>query len=209
MKIFTTDSSTITGPNGTSDSSSLSSSSFSNSSTITGPNGTSDSSSFSNSTSSMRRLKAMEMMAVAQQGTALPPVCTVDFRNPAINANNAQVSSYCAFYNRAYGNSWLLHCPGQSFLQVEADFHKDPSRSYSLDLVHLSSLVNGQPLASVTIEVNGQVVKAGYNPNNGNYIKDSFDITPYLVEGKNVVRINFDANSRSNYWIQSLAIQAK
>jgi len=195
MKIFTTDSLTITTPMNTS------------SATSTNPSGASGS--YPSFTSSMRRLKAMEAMAVASGQTALPPVCTVDFRNPTIHANHAQIESEGAFYNRAYGNSWLMHYPGKSYIQVQADFQKDPSRSYSLDLVHLSSLVDGKPLASITIEVNGHTVIAEYNPNTGDYKRDSFDITKYLVDGKNTVTLKFDNGSESNYWIQSLAIQAK
>lgn len=176
---------------------------FTNSSSITSLNGMAPS-------SSMRRLKAMEVLAMANHSEmALPPLCTVDFHNPDIRANKAELSSFGAYYNQYYGNSWLLHHPGQSYLQVATDINKDPNRSYSLDLVHLSSLVDGQPLAQITIEVNGQVVTTGYNPNNGNYIRDSFDITKYIVDGRNEVRISFDSTSESNYWIQSLAIQAK
>ncbi len=83
------------------------------------------------------------------------------------------------------------------------------NRSYSLDLVHLSSLVNGEAQTRITIEVNGHVVTSNYNPNNGNYIRESFDITDYLNDGKNTIKISLDGNAVSNYWIQSLAIQAK
>jgi hypothetical protein len=141
--------------------------------------------------------------------TARPPICTVDFHNESLSVNQAGLSMKGAYYNEHYGNSWLLHHPGYSSIDVTTDIKKDVRRDYSLDLVHLSSLVNGQSLSQITIEVNGQKVVSGYNPNNGNYIRDSFDITPYIVDGQNTVRISFDSSSRSNYWIQSLAIQAK
>lgn len=154
-----------------------------------------------------RQLRAEE--AIANLSMALPPVCVVDFRNSSISQRNAELTAYGAYYNQYYENSWLLHHPGYSYIEVSTDVAKLENRSYSLDLVHLSSLVNGEPLAQITIEVNGQVIAAGHNPNDGNYIRESFDITPYIVDGKNQVRISFDADSQSNYWIQSLAIQAR
>ncbi len=158
---------------------------------------------------STRQLRAMDALAMVHSGMVLPPVCAVDFHNSSLRQKNAELTAYGAYYNEYYGNSWLLHHPGDSFIEVSSEFTKDPSRSYSLDLVHLSSLVNGESLAQITIEVNGQVITTGHNPNNGNFIRESFDITDYVVDGKNQVRISFDSNSQSNYWIQGLAIQAR
>lgn len=155
-----------------------------------------------------RQLNPLESIQAPSTLTALPPVARVDFSTPQINAFNANVHPNAAFYNEFYGNSWVLHYSNFSYLEVETEFKKLDNRSYSLDLLHLSSLVNGQPLSRITIEVNGQIVVTDHNPNNGNYTKESFDITDYLQDGKNSIKISLDGDSQSNYWIQSLAIQA-
>jgi hypothetical protein len=156
----------------------------------------------------MRQMKAQAMMAVA----VFPPVDAkkelgkADFRNPNINASNMNISHQGAFYNSYYGNSWLLHYNGYSQLSANMNIEKSEGMQYSLDLVHLSSLVGGQPLSKVTIRVNGQTVVAGHNPNDGNYKFEQFDITRFVKNGNNEIQISLDNNAGSNYWIQSLAV---
>jgi len=137
------------------------------------------------------------------------PVCTVDFKAAEIQMINAQVETGPAtYYNSHYGSSWILHWPGRSFLNVRSTLeHRDASKKYYLDLVHLSSVVGGSLSDSpITIIVNGQTVVSGHNPNNGGYVNERFDISDFVATGENIIEIHFDAGARTNYWIQSLAI---
>lgn len=137
------------------------------------------------------------------------PICTVDFSKSKIKSLNAEVQPGPAtFYNSYYGSSWIMHCPGSSYIQLYTNVDSlDATKKYALELVHLSSVCSGTLTDSpITIRVNGNVAVFGHNPNNGNYIRETFDVTPYLTAGENFIEILFDQGARTNYWIQSLAI---
>lgn len=156
----------------------------------------------------MRRMKAEAMMAPM----IYPPVDPrrelgkADFRQPNIDASNMKISHRGAYYNNLYGNSWLLNYRGYSTLTAQMDIAKHESTTYSLDLVHLASLVGGQLQSKITITVNGQTVASGHNPNSGSYKLEKFDITQFVKNGSNEIQISLDGNAVSNYWIQSLAV---
>jgi hypothetical protein len=118
------------------------------------------------------------------------PICTVDFKNSNIEALNASVEvGPGTFYNDYYGNSWIMHFPGQSFIKFSTTIeHLDSTKKYLLDLIHLSSIVDGSLMDSpISIYVNGKSVVCGHNPHNPNYV-------------------HFDEGAQTNYWIQSLSI---
>ena len=137
------------------------------------------------------------------------PICTVDFKASEIHSMNAQVETGPGtYYNSHYGSSWVLHWPGHSFIHVRSNLeHRDASKKYYLDLFHLSAVVGGSLTDSpITIVVNKCIVASGHNPNNGGYISERFDISDFVIDGNNSIEIRFDAEARTNYWIQSLAI---
>ena len=137
------------------------------------------------------------------------PICTVDFKNSEFEALNAAVQvGPGTFFNSYYGSSWIMHFPGQSFVKVDTTIeHLDSTKKYSLDLFHLSSIVNGELKdAPISIYVNGKALVNGHNPNNENYIHEQFDVSEYVVEGSNSIELRFDDGAQTNYWIQSLAI---
>jgi hypothetical protein len=137
------------------------------------------------------------------------PICTVDFSNSPIQSKNARVQTGPgAYYNSYYGNSWIMHYPGSSYFRIETNIdHVDQSKHYLIDMVHLSSIVNGTLMdAPITILVNGQTAVVGHNPNNENYLREIFDITSCVVEGDNLIEIRFDEGAQTNYWIQSLSV---
>ncbi len=160
------------------------------------------------SRASMRRMKAAETLAVALKAPAAPKkIAEVDFSNATHVDTNATVKTGPGvYYNKFYGNSWLMHFVGISSIATNVSIEKDPSKAYTLDLNHLSSLVDGKPGAKITIKVNDKVVKAGYNPNNGNYISEKFDITKYVVNGNNTILLSLDMDGFSNYWINHLSV---
>jgi len=136
-------------------------------------------------------------------------ICVVDFKNPTIDATNASVKTGPGtFYNRAYGNSWLMHYPGQSFIRLETNIESfDSTQKYTLDLFHLSSIVNRQLMdARISIYVNGKAVVCGHNPNDPNYIHQQFDVTGFVSPGSNTIELRFDDGAQTNYWIQSLVL---
>lgn len=177
----------------------------------------------SSSRASMRRMKASETMAVAFRETALPKtIGEVDFsKNKHVDTNVTVKTAYYVAYNEKYGNSWVMHnysetegisffgiwvMPGNDFIETKIAIDKDFSKTYTLVLNHLSALCEGKLLAKITIEVNGKVVKAGHSPNNGNYITEQFDITEYVINGNNAIKLKFDKDSYSSYWINHLSV---
>jgi hypothetical protein len=157
---------------------------------------------------SMRRMKADETLAIALQAAPAAKILgEVDFsQKNHVDTNVLVTTGSGVGYNSYYGQSWLMNFRGASFIQAELNVVKDPSKTYTLDLNHLSSLVNGKPLSKITIEVNGQVVVAGHNPNNGDYIHEKFDITKFVKDGKNEIKLKLDSDAYSNYWINHLTV---
>ncbi len=171
----------------------------------------------------MRRMKASETIAVALREAALPKtIGEVDFsKKKHVDTNVTVKTGYGVVYNEKYGNSWIMHrggegedlsifgivvMPGRDFIETKIAIDKDPSKTYALELNHLSALCEGKPLAKITIEVNGKVVKAGHKPNSGNYIIEQFDLTEYVINGNNTIKLKFDNDSRSCYWINHLSV---
>jgi len=160
------------------------------------------------SKATMRKMKAEQALIASLQAAIEPKkLGEVDFSESHRVDTNIKVTMGSGVkYNDHYGNSWLMHHSGSSFIQADMNIQKDSSKTYTLDLNHLSSLVGGKPLSKITIQVNGQVVTAGHNPNNGNYITEKFDVTQFVKDGNNQIMLMLDHNSYSNYWINHLAV---
>lgn len=153
--------------------------------------------------------KDTENTSFVVQESSQMPICTVDFKNPEIEALNATVQTGpCTYFNSYYKHSWIMHLPGGSFIKIDTTIENlDSTKKYLLDLFHLSSVVNGSLKdAPISIFVNGKAVVSGHNPNAVNYIHEQFDVTEFLVDGNNSIEIRFDDGAQTNYWIQSLAI---
>lgn len=143
------------------------------------------------------------------------PGCTANFSKPEIETGGCTVThGPRVFFNQHYGNSWLMNQPNASFIEVRFDQPKkyggaDIYRKAMLKMVHLTSMAYPRPGNSpIDIIVNGHKVKQDYSPPSGNYIAEAWDVTNYMVDGGNVVRINFK-NATTNYWIQQLQIDCE
>jgi hypothetical protein len=137
------------------------------------------------------------------------PMCTVDFSKKRISALNAEVEvGPGTYYNSYYGQSWLMHCPGESYISITTELENvDSTKTYMLDLNHLSSIVSNHFMdARISIYVNGKEVVTGHNPNHCGYFHEQFDVSQFVITGQNLVEIRFDQGAQTNYWIQSLAI---
>lgn len=110
------------------------------------------------------------------------------------------------YYNSYYGGSWVMHNPGVSYLEVMFSRGEDERGCAKLTLNHLSSLVGNKYFSPVTLSVNGKTVASHFAPASFNYITDTFDLSGYLVNGENRLRISFDAGAIGNYWIKSLKV---
>lgn len=112
----------------------------------------------------------------------------------------------CVYFNNAYGSSWIMHCPGFSFIEMNFNKEECANGLADLSLTHLSSVACGSFYSPVTISVNDVVVASGFSPNSNNYITDTFDLTGLIQEGMNSVKISLDSDAYSNYWIQSIKL---
>ena len=143
------------------------------------------------------------------------PGCTVDFSKPKIATGGCTVTyGPRVFFNRYYGNSWLMNQPNASFIEVKFDQPKqyngaDIYKKATLKMVHLTSMAGPNPGSSpIDIIVNGHKVKENYSPPSGNYLAEEWDITNYMNDGNNVVRLNFKS-ARTNYWINKLQVDCE
>ena len=140
------------------------------------------------------------------------PGCTADFSKSVIKKANCTVTTGPrTMFNQHYGNSWIMNQPNASYIDVAFNQPKqyggkDIYSKATLKMVHLTSM-NGPKSGNspVDIIVNGTVIKKNYSPPSGNYLTDEFDISQYMKDGANVVRVNFK-NASTNYWIHKLQV---
>jgi hypothetical protein len=112
------------------------------------------------------------------------------------------------YYNAYYGHSWILHAPGSSYVRISFETSsEDAAAPAQLKLSHLSSYVNGQWYSPVCITINGKVFLEHYVPNSADWVYDHFDISSYLKEGQNEVRIDFLPGAIGNYWLNYIGIE--
>lgn len=144
------------------------------------------------------------------------PGCTVDFSKPEIATGGCSVTyGSRVFFNQYYGNSWLMNHPGVSFIEVHFNQPKqyggvDIYRTAKLKMRHLTSMLWPAPGNSpIDIIVNGNKVKENYSPPSGDYLNEEWDITNYMNDGSNVIRINFREGATTNYWIQKLQVDCE
>ena len=140
---------------------------------------------------------------------ALPDkIISVDFSNPAIQAQNATVETgQGTMFNDYYKGSWIMHYPGMSYIKINFNHQKTGNATVNLVLVHLTSMLNGSNgFAPIDILVNNTVYKSQYDVVNGNYQQDTFDITNLIAEGDNTIQLNFCNGARSNYWIRDFKV---
>lgn len=138
------------------------------------------------------------------------PGCVVDFSKPTIQMGGCKVNTGPGTtYNQYYGNSWLMHYPNNSYIEVKLRQPKQYAGKdiYSKSLLRLTHLMSaGNPQGSpIDIIVNGNVVAANYNPPSTNWVNGEWNITQWMKDGDNVVLLKFKSGV-TNYWINRLEI---
>ena len=143
---------------------------------------------------------------------AMYPGATALFDKADIRTAHCTVTSGPGtMYNQAYGNSWIMHVPGASFIEVNFDqARKFGGRNIytqaNLRLNHLSSAGGDGYQSPIDIVVNGTKIKDNYSPASDNWIEDNFDITAQMKDGANKIRLEFQAGAQMNYWINKLKV---
>ncbi len=143
----------------------------------------------------------------------------VDFSQPRLSAQNAEVQvGPGTGYNNYYKNSFIMNYSGLSF--IDAKFNVaggEAGQTLLFDMVHLTSMANGAAgingYSPINITINGKKYvfpdgQTTYDPVDGNYKHDRFEVSNYLHEGENEIRIGFERDATTNYWIQSLKLIA-
>ncbi len=110
------------------------------------------------------------------------------------------------YYNSYYKQSWIMHWNATSYIDINFTNNLPEGQPVTLNLVHLSSMVGNDNYSPVTITLNNGTVAQRFSPVYGYYQTDSFDITSYVKTGENNLRIAFDSDAISNYWIQNLEV---
>ena len=143
-------------------------------------------------------------------------IASVDFGSKQISSNGCSVLREKVGYNSNYGSSWVFDYPGQSRVQVSKIVCPGvPGQTVTLRMRHLTSYsaqVRGNGYAPITIWVNGVSLVTGYDVaehHEGSHgmETDVWDITRQLVTGNNTVEVTFDADARTNYWLQYMAVE--
>lgn len=131
------------------------------------------------------------------------------FFSPTIKEIYSQVhTGPSTMFNSYYKRSWIMHSPGRSYIKFEFAHPKSGFSKINLVMIHLTSM-NGPRAGDspIDIVINGDKFKSRYNVGNGNYQKDTFDVTALIEEGANLLQLNFCTGARTNYWIQNLKIE--
>lgn len=136
----------------------------------------------------------------------------VDFSNPGIEVSCPQEittnvsTGPGVHYNSYYKQSWIMNYNGSSFIDISFTNNLSESEYVFLDIVHLASMVRNTNYSPISIILNNNEVIKGFSPVFGYYQTDSFDITSFVKTGENKLRISFDDDAFSNYWIQKLEV---
>jgi len=144
------------------------------------------------------------------------PGCTIDFSHPEIVTagcpRTGVTTGVATDYNAQFGKSWVLHDPGNSFIEIVLDQAKkygqdDIYTEAYLKVIHLTSMDGSDPgYSPVTISLNGNKIAENYSPPSGNYMEDHWKVTDHMADGENRIRIDFDCDATTNYWIQRLEL---
>lgn len=139
------------------------------------------------------------------------PIYTVDFSKSFIRAseNIDDIKTGPGVYYSTLGNSWLLHYNGTSTLEVMFTKGGEVSGIAMLNVKHLASLVGGKTYSPINITINGKTFLNRYSPAKSEWVEDHFEITDYLVKGKNTVKIQLADDSLGNYCINKLSVEFK
>jgi len=131
-----------------------------------------------------------------------------NFSQPSISTQNCTVHTEAGtMFNSYYKHSWIMHYPGSSAIQIEYNHTKQGYSTVNLVMVHLTSMNGPQPgYSPIDILVNGTIFKSRYNVGNGNYVRQTFDITSLVHEGANTILLKFSSGASTNYWIQELKV---
>lgn len=147
-----------------------------------------------------KQLKALE--AVRQGKNALPPAAVVNFGKDGAQGKNVDLSHFGAAY---FDGGLELDQPGLSYLEILSQISLHPDCQYFLHLKHFISSEDGT--AKIKIEINGEAFLIEVNAQNPKI--DSLDITDYLKEGKNTIRIALEEGSSGSYALQGASIHGK
>ncbi|MBV6647755.1 MAG: hypothetical protein KI790_20015 [Cyclobacteriaceae bacterium] len=149
----------------------------------------------------------------AAVNTLYPPSVIANFSKKTIATTNCQVSTGPgSMYNSYYGNSWIMHSPGRSFIKVTFNqtIKSGSKKLFSkiqLNMTHLtSSLGPRSGYSPVNIIINGTTFKSKYSPPSAGWVYDKFNVTDLIKDGANTIQIDFVSGARSNYWINKLQL---
>jgi hypothetical protein len=131
------------------------------------------------------------------------------FFNSSIARTNTEVQlGSGTTYNDTYRYNWIMTLRGTSFIQVDFNHTKTGFSTVLLFLVHLTSMTNGSGgFSPIDILINGQTYKSGFDVGSGYMKLDTFDITSYVTEGNNTIRLNYCTQAITHYWIQDLKVE--
>lgn len=84
------------------------------------------------SKATMRKMKAEQALVASLQAVLEPKkLGEVDFsKSNRVDTNIKVTMGSGVEYNRHYGNSWLMHDSGSSFIQADMNIQKDSSKTY-------------------------------------------------------------------------------
>jgi|GEM_PF-3104072 hypothetical protein len=154
------------------------------------------------------------------------PGCTVDFSEREIATGGCTVTYGSGVF---FERSWRMNHPGVSFIEVQFNQPKqyggvDIYRTAKLKMRHqltslpgLAAKINSpidpinDIIVNIDIIVNGNKVKEDDSLPSADFLNsEEWDITNYMNDGSNVIRLNFREDATTKYyWIQKLQVDCE
>ncbi len=107
------------------------------------------------------------------------------------------------------GNFLALNSCNESYVEISFETPDDflkGEKEVELTLGHLSAMIRGSYRGSpIDIFVNGELFSHRHDPNSGKIVYDKFDITDWVQEGANTIKLQM-LNGKSQYWLNSLRL---
>lgn len=144
---------------------------------------------------------------------AIYPGATAIFSKPDIRTARCSVKTGPeTMYNKTNRNSWIMHEPGKSFIEINFNqpkefVGKEIYETVNLRITHLTSAAKNKPGKSpINIILNGSNIKKDYSPPSSRWMEDTFDISSLMKDGNNKIRLELQRQAQTNYWINSLKV---
>lgn len=135
------------------------------------------------------------------------PTPSANFAQPAIQTTGCSVRTGPGTkYNSTYGSSWIMHIRGSSYFEITFGKYLSQFTALKKSTLKLTHLTSAPGPCYISIVINGKTYKSSYMPPSHGWVYDGFDVSPFIIEGTNTLRLSLLNNAATNYWLNHFSM---